>query len=450
MVTWTSLTGALILSIGSEAGCILGQPLPCNVGDYLNDFAFYLFFIILFVTGLGGIGLVDAISSTVSSRIPFRRPARTRFFIVIVASLTLLYVVLRFEAPRLGETALLGGAGLELAFLVGLGCLSYWTLRRRAVHAGSLIYLVLMLALAGLFVGYNENALSLADLNAQNVTLVESIGKFAIPLLLFSVGYVAIMFQLPRKVERKLGIEEGELAPSFTFLMLFTALATYQISNFSYGPSLFLSEKEVPVFLGLATGGVLFTAKKVRKISRRGVLGKAAIIPFCDHCLSQLEATSSFCPNCGSPAKATLEKVFFAGDGELLKPVGKDHSKKRKLASLIAGGPVGYLAFGRATVVKPETEGQLIVTNKAAYLSGGFYPLNRTSRVKRGHYSNSIILELGSEIPLGPLFEKVPGRNTRRAEVEIRTSDPDSLCKSIYRALQEKGGALSRTDSYSI
>jgi hypothetical protein len=70
--------------------------------------------------------------------------------------------------------------------------------------------------------------------------------------------------------------------------------------------------------------------------------------------------------------------------------------------------------------------------------------------VKRGHYSNSIILELGSEIPLGPLFEKVPGRNTRRAEVEIRTSDPDSLCKSIYRALQEKGGALSRTDSYSI
>jgi len=229
LVTWTAFAGSLLLALGSTVGCMFNDPLSCAVNGYMGDLAYYLFFLILFITGLGAIGIVNTISDGLAARFPSEKRAGIIFFAALAASLTLLFIILA-ELPQLGPTGLYGQIGLELAFFAGLGYTLYLYIRRRMIYPSTLVYAVLMLALSGLFLGYNLNVQNPPSLTSSSQTLSSTATSLATSLTLFTLGYLTILFQLPRKFERKLKMRDGRLAPYLTFLLAFTALASFQLA----------------------------------------------------------------------------------------------------------------------------------------------------------------------------------------------------------------------------
>lgn len=91
---------------------------------------------------------------------------------------------------------------------------------------------------------------------------------------------------------------------------------------------------------------------------------------YCVNCGVQIDEGHKFCPECGTPAAAPAapppaapivdttgrrvdaeapeitEKMYFEGDGELVIKRVEHRGAGRKIASWLAGGPVGYLALG--------------------------------------------------------------------------------------------------------
>src|SRR5260370_8144043 len=113
------------------------------------------------------------------------------------------------------------------------------------------------------------------------------------------------------------------------------------------------------------------------------------LVHACLSCGQRLEPTSKYCWSCGS-SKLKTGGILLAGDAREVFDAPRYHSRKRKLASFLAGGPFGFFAFGMDIPRKSGPESQIVVTNNATYFAGKTYPLNRISDVKRGHYSNSI------------------------------------------------------------
>ena len=167
-------------------------------------------------------------------------------------------------------------------------------------------------------------------------------------------------------------------------------------------------------------------------------------MPFCVRCGSELQAGQKFCPSCGAnvelgqaqmPSPLPVEeKAFYKGDGELVVKKTEHRGAGRKIASFLALGPVGYLAFGRDKTRKSKAKGTLVVTNKAIYCAGNDYPFDRILSIsKQGRIRKSIVLTFEKDVAAGGRDAgSLSGSYT--VEVEINTDDIDGLFKGLEQA----------------
>ena len=174
------------------------------------------------------------------------------------------------------------------------------------------------------------------------------------------------------------------------------------------------------------------------------------VMPFCSNCGFQVQAGAKFCPNCGVPVQPQVqqpstqlvtqpteleEKAFFKGDGELIVKRTEHRGAGRKVASWLALGPVGYVAFGRDKTRKSKAEGTLVVTNKAIYCAGNDYPFDRIlSITKEGRISKSIILTFEKDVEAGGRATGGPSTGGLSVEVELKTKDVDGLFRALEQA----------------
>jgi hypothetical protein len=176
-------------------------------------------------------------------------------------------------------------------------------------------------------------------------------------------------------------------------------------------------------------------------------------LPFCSNCGLQVGNEAKFCPNCGTPkqapsqqtippptiqvtsSKETGETAYFKGEGELIVKRTEHRGAGRKVASL-ALGPVGYLAFGRDKTRKSNAKGTLVITNEAIYCAGNDYPFDRIiSITKQGTISKSIVLTFEKDVEAGGRAGGgALGVGGMSIEVELKTSDIDSLFRGLERA----------------
>jgi hypothetical protein len=106
------------------------------------------------------------------------------------------------------------------------------------------------------------------------------------------------------------------------------------------------------------------------------------------------------------------------------------------VVSFLAGGPIGYVAFGRDKTRKSKAEGTLVVTNKAIYCAGNDYPFDRIlSITKQGTISKSIILTFEKDVGGGGRAEGgFGGIGGLSIEVELKTKDIDGLFRALENA----------------
>lgn len=172
-------------------------------------------------------------------------------------------------------------------------------------------------------------------------------------------------------------------------------------------------------------------------------------MPFCSSCGASLPEGVRFCPSCGvaiqsqtipPPPTSQLtqeeERAFFKGEGELIVKRTEHRGAGRKMVSFLAGGPIGYVAFGRDKTRKSKAEGTLVVTNKAIYCAGNDYPFDRIlSITKQGTISKSIVLTFEKEVGAGGRSEGgFVGVGGLSVEVELKTKDIDGLFRGLENA----------------
>ena len=253
---------------------------------------------------------------------------------------------------------------------------------------------------------------------------------------MFSVAYLTLLLALPRALEHKLGIKQSKLVATVTFLMLFAVVANYQLAHLAgFGLGALFFQEEGAVYPGVWVGALVLTVRKIKQSHERGKLRKDSIVPFCNNCGKRLDANSKFCWACGSPVPPPQpERVLFVGDATQIASIKERHSTKRKIGSLIAGGPMGYLAFGMDFPLKRVSEGQVAVTSRAVYFGGNFYPLKGLVQIKPGHYSNSVVLSV-KRFPEGSLQKTHVGTMDAPVdEVELKSSNVKALTHSIEQA----------------
>lgn len=169
-------------------------------------------------------------------------------------------------------------------------------------------------------------------------------------------------------------------------------------------------------------------------------------MPFCGNCGASIEEGLKFCPSCGrpvagpapaavAPAPTEEERAFFKGEGELVIKRTKHHGAGRKMASWLALGPVGYVAFGRDKTKKGKAQGSLVVTNKALYCAGNEYPFDKiVGLTKEGTIHKSVMIT----------FEKsfsepgTAGVGGVSYEVELKTRNIDELFRALEQARLSK------------
>jgi len=128
------------------------------------------------------------------------------------------------------------------------------------------------------------------------------------------------------------------------------------------------------------------------------------------------------------------EKAYYKGEGELIVKKTEHRGAGRKIASWLAGGPIGYLAFGRDKTRKSKAKGTLVVTNKAIYCAGNDYPFDRIlSITKKGRIRKSIELTFEKDVEVGGRDAGFGG-GKYTIEVEIKTDDIDGLFKALEKA----------------
>ena len=130
----------------------------------------------------------------------------------------------------------------------------------------SVVYLVFVLTLGGMFIGYSFGKLGSAfeeGISFSNPSIIEFIGVFVAPMTLFLVGYVQLILDLPTAIVRRFG-GQAKFLPSLTFFFVLVALADYQVALTSSGVGSFFAEGYVR-WLGLLFGGVVLSIRKNRK-----------------------------------------------------------------------------------------------------------------------------------------------------------------------------------------
>ena len=180
---------------------------------------------------------------------------------------------------------------------------------------------------------------------------------------------------------------------------------------------------------------------------------------YCVKCGRRFDEGHKFCPECGTPAVAPpsatpadppttpivdstgrridaetpkiTEKMYFEGDGELVVKKVEHRGAGRKIASWLAGGPVGYLAFGRDKTRKAKAKGRLVVTQKALYCAGNEYKFDKIlSLTRTGRITKSVLVD----------FEKDVAGQRYDIRLEIRTKDMDRLFAALEDARMSKVG----------
>ena len=437
-----ALTGSLLVSIAATlayittAGCATLSQLPCQIWDSLSSLSAAIFLIVFFLSGLGTMGVVDTLSESVSSRVPSGGMRHALYLVFVFGSMLGLIILLPHN-PVFGPATGFGVLGAELAILIGISYLGYLLVRKReSQQSSSLVYVILMLGLSGLFLGYTfRNTTPTPDITQPNPFPAPSLEMLVLTLTLFSIAYLTLLMSLPRALEHKLGIKHTRLVASVTFLMLFAVVANYQLAQLSgFGLGVLFFQEEGAVYPGVWAGALFLTVRKITQTHERGKLRKDSIIPFCIACGKRLDTNSKFCWACGSAVPSRPERVLFVGDATQIASIKERHSTKRKVGSLIAGGPMGYLAFGMDFPLKRVSEGQVAVTDRAVYFGGNVYPLNRVVQIKPGHYSNSVVLSV-KQVPEGTLQKTQVGTlDAPVDEVELKSSNVKALTHSIEQA----------------
>ena len=127
------------------------------------------------------------------------------------------------------------------------------------------------------------------------------------------------------------------------------------------------------------------------------------------------------------------ERVYYRGEGELIVKKTEHRGAARKVVSFLAGGPIGYVVFGRDKTMKTKAKGTLVVTNKAIYCAGNDYPFDRIlSITKKGRIRKSIELIFEKDVQAGGRDQGIHG-GKYTIEIELKTDDIDGL----FRALEE-------------
>ena len=187
-------------------------------------------------------------------------------------------------------------------------------------------------------------------------------------------------------------------------------------------------------------------------------------MPFCSNCGTQVEPSVKFCSNCGSPMSAGVQPVgavqpsystpqpvvpqpasvstpkeiaYFKGEGKLIVKKTEHRGGGRKAASFLAGGPVGYVAFGRDKTRKTEAEGTLVITNRAIYCAGNDYPFDRIlSITRKGKKEVELTFEEG--VGVGGRGDKqgVLGMGGMSVEVEIKMKERED-CDALFKGLEQ-------------
>jgi hypothetical protein len=133
---------------------------------------------------------------------------------------------------------------------------------------------------------------------------------------------------------------------------------------------------------------------------------------FCNSCEAPNDLEAQFCSKCGNklyvedsvseepPQKPILEsysvekeKAYFKAEGEVMVRRTEHRGGGRKIASWLAGGPIGYVALGRDKTRKTKAKGTLVVTDKAIYCAGNVYPYDMVLAFTRKRKSIMLLFE---------------------------------------------------------
>lgn len=183
-----------------------------------------------------------------------------------------------------------------------------------------------------------------------------------------------------------------------------------------------------------------------RKLNKSSVRNNFKL--FCSSCGKELPEESKFCVNCGfkllsdnsshqnSMTQTEKETEYFRGDGEVIIKRTQHKGLGIKAVSWLAGGPIGYVAFGRDKKSNTKAKGTLIVTNKAIYCAGNEYPFDRILGItKGGTLSKSIILTFEHQVKAGGAADgPLAGTGGISVEVELKTDNLDNLFKALEEA----------------
>ncbi|MDG6906956.1 MAG: hypothetical protein JRN20_14370, partial [Nitrososphaerota archaeon] len=227
-----------------------------------------IFMGIVFVGGIGSVTIIDLVSSEVSHHF---KPTKKLHFLYVFGFVGLLLGLVTINGDYISSlhssesalsvelSTLQGGPGfsslfIETALVLGLAYLIYSLLRR--VHwknASTLVYLVVLMSVAGFFLFYlvaladTDWAAALSKSNSLAASILDIFPSFA----LFVIGYSQLLIELPRKVAAKLSLEEDKFLAALTLLVIFSALAEF-LSWSLYGkPGLFLAEVDIIQFLAI-------------------------------------------------------------------------------------------------------------------------------------------------------------------------------------------------------
>src|SRR5205807_2989484 len=114
-VNVTALDGAIIFSLSSAAGCMYGIDISCSAFGWLGDIVFAAFFVVFFVSGLGGMAIVDTICDTLSSHVPLGRKTHLSYLAILIGSVAGLGIFLSGRGAVLGPGTAYVFLGAELA-----------------------------------------------------------------------------------------------------------------------------------------------------------------------------------------------------------------------------------------------------------------------------------------------------------------------------------------------
>jgi hypothetical protein len=200
---------------------------------------------------------------------------------------------------------------------------------------------------------------------------------------------------------------------------------------------------------------------------------------FCSNCGSQVQPNVKFCSNCGtsmatpdvstlgvqvatmpsqtsyqpqatvaqpnypltsvpSPVQAspTKETSYFKGEGKLIVKKTEHRGGGRKAVAFLAGGPIGYAAFGRDKTRKTEAEGTLVVTNRAIYCAGNDYPFDRIlSITRKGKKEIELTFEHGVQAG-GRSEGGALGVGGMSVEIEIKMKERED-CDALFKGLEQ-------------